>query len=709
VLHDEHFGNDPIDMPIGVLLGKPPKMRRDVRRLRHAPPALDLTATAPADALHRVLRLPAVANKTFLVTIADRSITGLVARDQMVGPYQTPLSDVAVTAASYRSHRGEAMAMGERTNVALISAPASGRMAVGEALTNIAAAAVGEIGNVKLSANWMCACGEPGEDANLFDTVRAVGMELCPALGVCIPVGKDSLSMRTVWNGSNGTPHRQTAPLSLVVSAFAPVADVRRTVTPDLKRAKSRLLLLDLGAGRNRLGGSALAQVFNQVGDRAPDLDDPALFARFFAAVQELVAKRLLLAYHDRSDGGLIVTLAEMAFGGRLGIEASVAGLGPDPMAALFAEELGAIIQVATRHLPRVRETLTRHGLDAIVHDLGAPAEDGALTIRDAEGRALLHETVTALNRAWSELTCRMQALRDNPECANQEFDNLLDGTDPGLSFRLAYDPDTAPTISAARPRMAILREQGINGQVEMAAAFHHAGFEAVDVHMTDLLARRETLDRFVGLVACGGFSYGDVLGAGSGWAKSILFNDELKEMFARFFHRTDSFALGVCNGCQMVSQLKDIIPGAADWPAFTRNKSEQFEARYVTLEILPSPSVLLRGMEGSRIGVPVAHGEGYADFRVTGSADSLAADGLIAAHYVDNHGRPTERYPFNPNGSPGGATAFTTTDGRVTILMPHPERGFRAVQLSYRPAGFCDRENGPWLRLFQNARMFVD
>ncbi len=705
-LEDTHFGNKPIDIELDVILGNPPRMRREARRRRgvaRAPgfPLLDLM-----EASTRVLQLPAVANKTFLVTISDRSITGMVARDQMVGPWQTPIADAAVTVTSYRSYNGEAMAMGERTTIALISGPASGRMAIGEALANLAGTAIGPLAKVKLSANWMCACGEEGEDADLFDTVQTVGMELCPALGIAIPVGKDSLSMRTAWRDRQGLDHKMTAPLSLIISAFAPVTDVRKTITPFLKPEPSALVLIDLGGGRNRLGGSALAQVYNLLGDEAPDMDDPAQFKAFFDAMQTLVYEEALLAYHDRSDGGLFVTLAEMGFGGRRGVDVCLDGLGSDVASILFSEEQGAVVQVDAARLPYVLNVLADHDLQAVTHVLGAVIDEKRLQFRFS-GELVYDEPMTELNRLWSSLTARMQALRDNPACAAAEFENLLDEDDPGMTFVMTYEPE-APHVFTTRPRMAILREQGINGHVEMAAAFDRAGFECVDMHMTDLLGGRLTLDDFSGLVACGGFSYGDVLGAGSGWAKSILFNEELKTMFAAFFARPDTFTLGVCNGCQMVSQLKSIIPGAAHWPAFTRNLSEQFEARYVTVEVQPSPSVLLNGMEGSRAGIPVAHGEGYADFVNTGSPEELRAAGLEALRYVDNYGRATDRYPYNPNGSAGGLTGVTSADGRVTIMMPHPERGFRSLQLSYRPAGFCEGESGPWLRLFQNARVFA-
>jgi phosphoribosylformylglycinamidine synthase len=711
VLHDAHFSDDPIDMDIRVLLGKPPRMVRDVAREPAKAAPLKLKGVKPADALERVLQLPAVADKTFLITITDRTVTGLVHRDQMVGRYQLPAADCAVTATGYQSVTGESMATGERTPVALLDAPAAGRLAVAEALTNMAAADVGAIGNVKLSANWMCACGEPGEDAKLFDTVRAVGIDFCPKVGVSIPVGKDSLSMRTVWQDAKGASHRQVAPLSLIVSAFAPVRDVRKTLTPDLKPGgASELLLVDLGKGRNRLGASALAQVYNQAGETPADADDPLVLKAFFEAMQELVAKQLLLAYHDRSDGGAVVALAEMAVAGGRGLAVTLPG--KDALAALFSEELGAVLQVADGNVDKVLKVLARHGLaasDACAR-IGRPSDDRTFAV-DVAGERVIDTTLTWLRRTWSALTCRMQALRDNPDCAWQEYDNGLDEEDPGMTFALTFDPDEAPRVKGGRrvesrqkPRMAILREQGVNGHVEMAAAFALAGFESVDVHMTDLLGGRVDLATFSGLVACGGFSYGDVLGAGSGWARSILYNARLAEMFKRFFERPDTVTLGVCNGCQMVSQLKGIIPGAGHWPQFRRNVSEQFEARYATLEVLESPSVLLKGMAGSRLPIAVAHGEGLAVFE----RPEDEAKALAALRFVDGRGRATERYPWNPNGSKGGLTGFTTEDGRATILMPHPERGFRSAQLSYRPADQFTGEAGPWLRLFRNAYAFV-
>jgi phosphoribosylformylglycinamidine synthase len=719
VLHDEHFSDNPIDMDIRVLLGKPPRMLRDVKHTTEASRKLDFSGVTPADALLRVLRLPAVADKTFLITIADRSVTGMVHRDQMVGRYQLPMADCAVTTAGYKTTAGESMATGERTPIALLDAPAAGRMAVAESLTNLAATDVGAIGNIKLSANWMCACGEQGEDAKLFDTVKAVGIDFCPQVGVSIPVGKDSLSMRTVWQDAKGASHRQVAPLSLIVTAFAPVQDVRKTVTPDLKPGSSSLLLIDLGQGKNRLGASALAQVYNQVGEHAADADDPALLKSFFEAIQELVLQKLLLAYHDRSDGGLAVTLTEMAISGGRGMTVELQGA--CALGTLFNEELGAVLQVAQDKLDAVMQVLAKHGLAKapLCTLIGQPTNDRVLKIKVGND-VVIDMTLRQLRRTWSELTYHMQALRDNPDCAKQEYDNGLDEQDPGMTFKVTFDPEGGADIPVCAsqggadipvcasphspPRIAILREQGVNGHVEMGAAFAFAGFESVDVHMTDLLSGRVDLKDFNGLVACGGFSYGDVLGAGSGWARSVLYNDKLLAMFKTFFERPDTITLGVCNGCQMVSQLKGIIPGAQHWPAFRRNISEQFEARYATLEVMDSPSVLLKGMVGSRLPIAVAHGEGLAVF--DNAKDEAKA--IASLRFVDGRGQPTERYPWNPNGSKAGLTGFTSEDGRATILMPHPERGFRSVQLSYRPDDLFTGEAGPWLRLFQNAYDFV-
>jgi phosphoribosylformylglycinamidine synthase len=717
LVDDARFADRPIDMPLQVLLGKPPKMRRVVERV--AAPGDDfesdarLAALDLRDAAFRLLRLPTVADKTFLVTIGDRSVTGLVARDQMVGRWQVPVADAAVTATSYDVFTGEAMAMGERTPLAVLDAAASARMAVGEALTNVASAAIGKLGDVKLSANWMAAAGHPGEDARLHDAVRAVGAELCPALGIAIPVGKDSMSMRTVWEtGPDGAKRAVIAPLSLIVTAFAPVTDVRRTLTPALRTdvPDTRLLLVDLGAGKHRLGGSALAQVYGAIGASAPDVDDPARLAGFFATVQTLAAEGTLLAYHDRSDGGLYATLVEMAFAGGCGLDVDLSSLAGADAAVLFSEELGAVVQVRAVDVARVREAFGANGAHVhAVGTIGTPGASARVVVR-RDGRTLLDETRVALRAAWSETTHRMQSLRDDPACADEEQAARVDASDPGQFAEVTFDLDAdvaAPFVArGARPRVAILREQGVNGQIEMAAAFTRAGFDAVDVHMSDVLGGRIDLASFRGLAACGGFSYGDVLGAGEGWAKSILFHARARDAFERFFAREDAFVLGVCNGCQMISNLKEIIPGAEKWPRFVRNRSEQFEARLALVRVEKSPSVLLAGMEGSVLPIAVAHGEGRAEFASDAERGALEASGLVGARYVDHHGAPTERYPHNPNGSPAGLTALTTSSGRVTILMPHPERVFRTAQYSWHPPEWNDA--APWLRLFRNARAWV-
>ena len=738
LLEDSHFNNTPIDMEMAVLLGKTPKMHREVERLQEAHAEFDASAIQLGEAVQRILRFPAVANKNFLITIADRTITGMVVRDQLVGPWQTPVADVAVTSTTLQSYTGEAMAIGERTPLAILDALASGRIAIGECLTNLAAAYVGEISNVKLSANWMVAAGEPGEDANLYDTVKAVGMELCPSLGICIPVGKDSMSMRTNWKDSSGKEQKQVSPLSLLITGFSSVGDVRKTVTPDLKSTDSVLLLIDLGKGKNRLGGSALAQVYNQIGNQTPDLDDPKKFLGFFNAIQELIKEDLLLSYHDRSDGGLFVTLAEMAIAGRKGIEVLLDKLAKnskdhstvnvqrstfDVLSILFAEELGAVVELDKSKLAEVMVICAKHNISDITHLIGTTTADKKLKVQ-LNNESIYTESITVLNRIWSELTYQMQAQRDNPDCAQEAYDTLLDEENNGLVVKPNFDLDAVEnferrtsnaehrTLSSGhsknRPKVAILREQGINGHNEMAFAFDRAGFESIDVHMTDLFASRVNFDDFCGLVACGGFSYGDVLGAGSGWAKSILYNSQLKDMFTAFFERTDTFTLGVCNGCQMISQLKGIIPGADHWPQFKRNRSEQFEARFVNVEVLESPSIFFDGMAGSLLPVPVAHGEGRADFSQTGNLEKCLASKQVSMRYTDHNGNPTQTYPYNPNGSPDGVTAFTTTDGRATILMPHPERCFRAVQMSYRPVGTFTDETGPWMKLFQNARRYA-
>jgi len=705
LLGDAHFENNPIDMPMPLLFGKPPKMVRETRHQSFRRPELVFDGISPDAALERVLRLPTVASKTFLITIGDRSITGMVARDQMVGPWQVPVADVAVTIADYEGDAGEAMAIGERTPLALLDAPASGRMAIGEAITNIMAAPIAGLGDIKLSANWMAAAGHQDEDARLFDTVRAVGMELCPRLGIAIPVGKDSMSMKTVWR-QDGEQREMAAPLSLIISAFAPVTDVNRVLTPQLRTDKgdTDLVLIDLGKGANRLGASALAQVYGQLGHAGPDLDDPDMLKRCFQAVQELNAEGLILAMHDRSDGGLIVTLLEMAFAGHCGLEVNIDELGNDDLAALFSEELGLVLQVPHCDCDDVFKVLEDAGLGHHSHVLGSLRDDQAIIVRRGD-EVILRRGRGELQQIWSETTFRMQSLRDNPDCAREEFEALADDADPGLGASLSFDPEediAAPFLEISRPKMAILREQGVNGQQEMAYAFHKAGFECVDVHMSDILSGRVSLAEFRGLVACGGFSYGDVLGAGEGWAKSILFNSRARDEFQAFFEREETFSLGVCNGCQMLSNLKELIPGAAHWPHFVRNRSEQFEARVAMVEVLESPSILLQGMQGSRMPIAVAHGEGRAEYR-----GDARPDRGVSLRFVDNRGNVAERYPANPNGSPGGITGLTSDDGRVTIMMPHPERVIRTVQNSWHPDDWG--EDGPWMRLFRNARLWVD
>jgi len=726
VVKDAASHDTPVDVDLQVILGKPPKMLRDVTHVARAadgfaPDALDLK-----DAAYRVLRHPAVADKTFLIAIGDRTVGGLCSRDPFVGPWQVPVADCAVTLMDFDNVSGEAFAIGERTPLASVNAPASGRMAVGEAITNLAAARISSLNLVKLSANWMAAAGSPGEDAALYDTVQAVAIELCPSLGVSIPVGKDSLSMRTAWEGKD-----VLAPVSLIVSAFAPVEDARGTLTPRLRTdaGETELVLVDLGQGKNRLGGSILAQVHGKFGAEVPDLDAPKLLKGFFGAVQKLAGEGLLLAYHDRSDGGLFAAVCEMAFAGRCGVTLNLDtfaydGLTEDvdgfrrageeqlsgrvrelTLKALFAEELGAVLQIRAADRGKVMDALRAAGLGEASHLIGTlNARDEMRLTRNA--KPVFAEKRVDLQRAWSETTFRMQQLRDNPDCAKEEYDRIFDAGDPGLHIALTFDAKediTAPFVaSKARPRIAILREQGVNGQVEMAAAFHRAGFEAVDVHMSDLIAGRVSLQSFKGYAACGGFSYGDVLGGGQGWAKSILFNARARKEFEAFFARADTFALGICNGCQMMAALKEIVPGAQHWPSFERNRSEQFEARLVMVEIVESPSIVFRGMAGSRIPGVTAHGEGRAQF----GPEAERKHAIVAARFVDNRGKPTETYPLNPNGSPDGITGLTTADGRFTILMEHPERVFRTVQMSWAPDGAG--EDSPWMRMFRNARVWV-
>ncbi|VAW82614.1 Phosphoribosylformylglycinamidine synthase, synthetase subunit / Phosphoribosylformylglycinamidine synthase, glutamine amidotransferase subunit [hydrothermal vent metagenome] len=709
VLGDGYFDNLPIDMPLSMLLGKPPKLLRDVQHKTFPKPELQLPDDL-TDIAYRILRLPTVASKQFLITIGDRSVTGQVTRDQMVGPWQVPVADVAVTCADYSGYVGEAMAMGERAPVALTEPAASGRLAVGEAITNLAAARIGALSDVSLSANWMAPAGHPGEDTALFDTVKAVGEVLCPRLGIAIPVGKDSLSMKTVWQ-EEGEDKSVTGPLSLIISAFAPVEDVRRTLTPELQCSvgDTDLILVDLGKGKNRLAGSALAQVYKQLGHHAPDLDDPDALKALFECIQDLNQLGLLLAYHDRSDGGLFTTLCEMSFAAHCGIDIRLDDLGDDVRAALFSEELGAVVQVRHCDTDTVMETLREAGLGRHSHVLGSLCDDDRVVIQ-ACGKPVIAEKRIDLQRAWAETSYQMQALRDNADCAEQEFQHLLDSSDPGMQPRLSFDPEDIPVApmlaSAAKPRVAILREQGVNGQVEMAAAFERAGFACVDVHMSDVISGRNDLTRFSGLAACGGFSYGDVLGAGQGWAKSILFNARARDAFEAFFNRGDTWGLGVCNGCQMMSALKTIIPGASHWPRFVRNVSEQFEARFSMVEVMPSASILLQGMAGSHLPVAAAHGEGCAEFDSEAALDAVVNGSGVVLRYTDHYGEATEAYPLNPNGSPRGITGLTTDDGRFTIMMPHPERVFRSVLNSWCPDDWG--EDGPWMRLFRNARVEV-
>ena len=705
---DPQFGNNPVDMPMQVLLGKTPKMQRSFERKALAQPAFNAEGITLADAAARVLRLPAVASKQFLITIGDRSVTGLVAREQMVGPWQVPVADVAVTATGFKTEAGEAMAMGERTPVAILNAAASARLAVGETITNIAAARIAKLSDIKLSANWMAAAGAGKQDEDLFDAVYAVGMELCPALNLTIPVGKDSMSMRTVWE--DGSEKKAvTSPMSLVVTGFAPVSNVRQTLTPQLRTDKgaTTLLLIDLGRGQNRLGASALAQVYGQTGAVPADVDSPALLQDFFDGIQALNAAGKLLAYHDRGDGGLFATLAEMAFAGRSGIRADLTRLGDDTLAALFSEELGAVVQVRSSDAGAVQAAFAGTSLAGHVHAIGTLSSDDTLRVVKA-GAELLTLGRAEAQQMWAETSYRIQALRDNADCAQEEFAALAQPS-AGLSVKLSYDINhniAAPFIaSGVRPRVAILREQGVNGHVEMAAAFDLAGFTAIDVHMSDLIAGRVDLASFAGLVACGGFSYGDVLGAGGGWAKTVLFNERVRDQFATFFARSDSFSLGICNGCQMLSQLKALIPGADLWPRFVRNRSEVFEARTALVEVPASPSIFLAGMAGSHMPIAVAHGEGRAHDSAE-NLQALAGSGLVALGWVDGQGQRTQQYPLNPNGSPFGIAGVTSADGRATIMMPHPERVFRAIQHSWRPDEWL--EDGPWARMFRNARQFV-
>lgn len=703
ILDDELFDNKPIDIPMSVLLGKLPRMQRSTEEVQQKNISFDFQKINLEQAIKRVLHLPTVADKRFLITIGDRTVSGHTVRDQMVGPWQTPVADCAVTSGSIDASTGEAMAIGERTPLALTNAPASGRIAVAEAITNIAAARILDMADISLSANWMAACGAGDEDARLYATVQAVS-ELCKTLEICIPVGKDSLSMNTVWK-DNGQQKQVTAPLSLIVTAFAPVADIRQSLTPQLITGidDTILLLIDLGYGKNRLGGSALAQVYNQTGGETPDLEQPDDLKIFFRAIQILNDTGTILAYHDRSDGGLFVTLCEMAFAARTGLDIQLDQLTGEMLPLLFNEEPGAVIQVRNSDIETVREVFRGSGLVDHIHVIGALNRDKQLKISHQD-KNLFSEDISALHRHWSETSYHMQSLRDNPECARQEYDQLLDKNDPGLSVHAGFELSAPYIHTESRPLIAILREQGVNGHVELAAAFHRAGFDCVDVHMNDIINGEVSLKSFHGLAAGGGFSYGDVLGAGGGWANSIIYNSRVSDEFQAYFARTDTFGLGLCNGCQMFSHLRELIPGAQYWPDFIRNKSEQFEARLVMVEVIDSPSILLNNMAGSRISVVVAHGEGQAKFQ----SELAAKSAIVSLRYIDNYGKPAETYPANPNGSPQGQTGYTTPDGRFTIMMPHPERVFLRKQFSWFPADW-PHEDSPWMQIFRNAREWID
>jgi phosphoribosylformylglycinamidine synthase len=705
-LVDSHFSNAPVDLPMDVVFGKVPKMHRDVRSIKPALQPFDLSGINFDEALQRVLRLPSVASKSFLITIGDRSVSGLVARDQMIGPWQVPVSDVAVTTNSYNGYAGEAMAMGERTPLALVNAAASARMAVAESITNLSSANIESMSDIVLSANWMAAGGFEGEDAKLYEAVEAVGMELCPQLGITIPVGKDSLSMTTRWQ--EGDKVKQvTSPMSLIVTAAAHLADVRNTVTPQLQNIDDPtvILLVDIAGGKKRMGAGALAQVYGKLGDTVPDLDDPNQLIGFFEVSRQLIAEQKLLAYHDRSDGGILISLLEMAFAGQLGLDIHLPAT--DLLETAFNEELGVALQVRASDSNAVQKAFTERGLTTQL--IASPNNTKRVNIK-AAGNEVADYALSQLHGLWHESSYHLQALRDNPNCAEQEFEAIKAASDSGLYAKLPYetsDDIAAPFIATGiKPKIAILREQGVNSQYEMAAAFDRAGFSAHDVHMSDLLASRVKLDQFQGLAVCGGFSYGDVLGAGQGWAKTILFNAQLNDSFAAFFNRNDTFTLGVCNGCQMLSTLQSLIPGSAKWPQFLRNNSEQFEARLVMVEVGKSVSPLLAGMEGAQMPIVVSHGEGRASLSHEDS-QALLSQGQSVLHYIDHNGMPTERYPHNPNGSPAGLAGVCSEDGRVTIMMPHPERVFRRLQNSWAPDNWS--EDGAWMRLFRNARVFVN
>jgi phosphoribosylformylglycinamidine synthase len=709
---DEHFGNNPVDLPMSVLFGKTPKMHRHATRQEMQYDEFSTQGIDLTEAVFRVLRHPTVASKGFLITIGDRSVGGMVARDQMVGPWQVPVADCAVTTVTYDSNAGEAMAMGERTPLALVNGPASGRMAIGEALTNISAARIGSIKDVKLSANWMCAAGSPGEDEKLYRTVEAVGMDLCPKLGITIPVGKDSMSMRTAWQ-SDGQDKSVTSPLSLIITAFSPVLDVRKTLTPQLRTdcGDTALLLIDVNKGAERLGGSILAQVYSEFGCSIPDVDDSNALLGFFNAMQSSIEDDDILAYHDRSDGGLLATLAEMSFAGHVGITVDINrgihGSKSTAFSALFNEELGAVIQVRADRVSAMVKRFSHAGVNIV--ELGGLNSADTVDI-NYHGESIFHDSRANLQSAWSETSFQVASLRDNADCVRQEFERLQ-VADQGLSANLTFDPSddiSAPYIATGvKPKVAIVREQGVNSHLEMGAAFDRAGFTAVDVHMSDLLAGRAVLSDYTGMVACGGFSYGDVLGAGEGWAKTVLFNNQLRDQFEGFFQREDTFSLGVCNGCQMLSNLKSLIPGADLWPRFVRNLSEQFEARFSLVRIEQSNSIMLSGMQGSVMPIAVSHGEGRVEFSSPNELAKLNRSNQVTLRFLENNLQVASLYPANPNGSPEGISGVTSADGRVTLMMPHPERVFRTVLNSWHPQDWG--EDSGWMRIFRNARQFVD
>jgi phosphoribosylformylglycinamidine synthase len=705
-LHDSKHNNNPIEMDLSLLLGKPPKMTRNVKHKPQKNIAIDTSKLNFGEALERVLRLPTVGDKSFLITIGDRTVTGMVARDQMIGPFQIPVSDAAVTISGYTTYKGEAMAMGERTPLALISAASSARMAVAESLTNILCADIQKLNDIKLSANWMAACGVEGEDADLYDAVKAVGIEFCPALGISIPVGKDSMSMRTTWQDSKSKTNSVVSPLSLLITAFSPVEDIRKTITPELKISadKANIYLLDV-SGKKRLGASCLGQVYNQIGNECPDVESVEKFKQFLTTIIQLKKENLIQSYHDRSDGGLITALLEMAFTVRRGLNINLSS--DQSFNEAFNEEIGVLIQVKDSDHLKVVEVLKKGNLENNFTKVAEIRDDQKVIVKDTSGKEIYSNAITTLKNIWSETSYAIQKSRDNPECADSESKLYADQSFTGISYQLSFDPAQPFQISKnTKPKIAILREQGVNGHVEMAAAFQLAGFESFDVTMSDLLSGKHNINDFQGLVTCGGFSYGDVLGAGSGWAKTILFNDKLKNDFTKFFHNPQTFSLGICNGCQMLSQLKNLIPGADLWPRFVRNTSEQFEARFVTVKINKSPSILLKNMQDSTLAIACAHGEGLVYFNDVTSMGKNLDKSLVCMQFVDSSGKATERYPLNPNGSQVGATGFTSTDGRATIMMPHPERFFRSAQYSWKPKDWG--EYGPWMQIFRAAKDFV-